>query len=426
MPTQKAVASTTLGQLKQAFDQLRRPDAPLNMTRGLPSPAQVALAEGFLHLPGATPFTPSDGTDWLNYGGLEGLKDVRDLFGPSLLGLPGEQVVVGENSSLALMHEAIGHAWVRGFPGAEPWGKAQKVRFLCPEPGYDRHFAICEYYGIEMVPIALGDSGPDMDEVERLVKQDPTLRGIWCVPKHANPNGAVYSATTVDRLAAMHTAAADFKIIWDNAYAVHDFTPGQPSAPDITALCARAGHADRPLLFASTSKMLIPSAGLAFFGGSPAMVSWWLGCRKYKTIGPDKVNQVRHLLFFKDSATLQAHMGQHGDLLRDKFAAVDRILHNHLAGLDHVSWSTPTGGYFVALTVPAGMAKRVVALAEQANVKMTPAGATHCYGVDVHERCLRIAPSYLSLEEVEAATEVIALAVLLAMGQAEARMDVTP
>jgi DNA-binding transcriptional MocR family regulator len=224
----------------------------------------------------------------------------------------------------------------------------------------------------------------------------------------------------------MATAAGDFKIIWDNAYAVHDFTPGQPSAPDIAALCEQAGHGDRPLLFASTSKMLIPSAGLAFFGASPTMVNWWLGCRKFKTIGPDKVNQVRHLLFFKNSDGLQGHMRQHGDLLRDKFAAVDSILHKHLAGLDQVRWSTPAGGYFIALEVPSGLAKHVVALAEQANVKMTPAGATHCYGVDIHERCLRIAPSYLSLEEVKAATEVIALAVLLAMGQAEARVEVTP
>ncbi|NWA03128.1 aminotransferase class I/II-fold pyridoxal phosphate-dependent enzyme [Pseudomonas gingeri] len=391
----------------------------INMTRGLPSPEQIALSRDFLSLPGTHQFSSQDGQDWLNYGGLQGVREVRDLFGPVMLGLPGEQVAVGENSSLALMHETIGHAWIKGFPGTEPWGKAEKVRFICPEPGYDRHFSICEYYGIEMIPVDLNEHGPDMDAIERLVATDSSIRGMWCVPKHANPNGAIYSKDVVDRLAGMMAAAADFKLFWDNAYAIHDFDEFANPAPDLYAACVRAGNPDRAVMFASTSKMVIPSSGISMIGASPATIRWWLDCRQHKTIGPDKVNQVRHLMFFQTKENLIAHMKGHGQLLGAKFDRVQQVFSRRLEGLPDVSWSRPRGGYFISLLVPAGLAKRVVAIAAQAGVKITPAGATHCHGHDAQERHLRIAPSYLNLAQIDQAAEVIAHSVLLACAEHE-------
>jgi DNA-binding transcriptional MocR family regulator len=388
--------------------------APVNMKRGLPSPEQIELARPFLELPGNQPFASTDGQDWLNYGGMQGLPEVRELFGPLLLGVPAEQVVVGENSSLALMHEAFGHAWVRGFPGHAPWGQAERVKFICPEPGYDRHFAICEYFGIEMLPIPLGPNGPDMDQVEALVASDPTIKGMWCVPRHANPNGAMYSAPVIQRLAYMPTAAPDFHLWWDNAYVVHDFQPGLPPTANILEACTLAGNPARPLLFASTSKMLIPGAGLAFFGACPALVDWWLTCREYKTIGPDKVNQVRHLRFFRTPQGVLEHMAQQGVMLKAKFDAVDSTFRERFAGLPGVTWSTPAGGYFICLQVPDGLARQVVELAREAGVLMTPAGATHTGGHDPRDCTLRIAPSYLELETVKQAAQVIAGAVCLA------------
>ncbi|SDS01238.1 DNA-binding transcriptional regulator, MocR family, contains an aminotransferase domain [Pseudomonas asplenii] len=389
----------------------------INMTRGLPSPEQISLSHDFLSLPGTHQFSSADGQDWLNYGGLQGVKEVRELFGPAMLGLPGEQVAIGENSSLALMHEAIGHAWIRGFAGMQPWGKAEKVRFICPEPGYDRHFSICEYYGIEMIPVALDEQGPDMETVERLVAADPSIRGMWCVPRHANPNGAIYSEEVVNRLAGMPTAASDFKLFWDNAYAVHDFHEAPGQAPDPYAACVRSGNPDRLLMFASTSKMVIPSSGISMIGGSLATLRWWLDCRQYKTIGPDKVNQVRHLMFFRSQENLLAHMKHHGQSLGAKFERVQQVFSRTLTGLPQVSWSRPSGGYFISLLVPEGLAGRVVAIAAEAGVKMTPAGATHCHGHDAHGRHLRIAPSYLSLAQIDQATEIIANSVLLACAE---------
>jgi len=413
-------ALPSLATLRDRHATLSARCEPINMTRGLPSPEQISLTQDFLSLPGTHSFSSADGQDWLNYGGLQGVLEVRALFGPVMLGLPAEQVAIGENSSLALMHEAIGHAWIKGFGGTQPWGKADVVRFICPEPGYDRHFSICDYYGIEMVPVAMTAEGPDMEAVERLVSTDPSIRGMWCVTRHANPNGAIYSTATVNRLATMPTAATDFKLFWDNAYVVHDFIPSSEPRPDVYKACAEAGHADRPILFASTSKMVIPSSGIAMVGGSPNTLNWWLDCRQHKTIGPDKVNQVRHLMFFQTAQNLSAHMQRHGQLLGAKFDRVQQTFTRHLSGVAQVSWSRPLGGYFIALLVPAGLAKRVVAIAAQAGVKMTPAGATHCHGHDAEERHLRIAPSYLSLAQVEQAAEVIANSVLLACAEREA------
>lgn len=409
-----------LEHLGEQHAQLCQRGVQINMTRGLPSHEQLSLSQDFLSLPGTHQFCSADGQDWLNYGGLQGVLEVRALFGPTMLGLPAEQVAIGENSSLALMHEAIGHAWIKGFAGAQPWGKADAVRFICPEPGYDRHFSICEYYGIEMVPVALTEQGPDMREVERLVASDPSIRGMWCVPRHANPSGSIYSEETIQQLARMKTAAPDFKLFWDNAYSVHDFEASAAQPPNLYEACEQAGNGDRVLMFASTSKMVIPSSGIAMMGGSQAMITWWLDCRQHKTIGPDKVNQVRHLMFFQNAQNLTDHMARHGRILGAKFDRVQQVFSQQLDGLQEVSWSRPAGGYFIALQVPPGLAARVVELAGQAGVKMTPAGATHCYGDDKLGRHLRIAPSYLELAQIDQAAHVIAASVLLACAEREA------
>lgn len=385
------------------------------MTRGLPSAEQVALSDGLLHLPGATAFISSEGVDWRNYGGLQGLAEVRALFAPLLLGVPAAQVAVGGNSSLALMHGVVGLAWRKGFPGTAPWRDSQPpVRFLCPVPGYDRHFAICTDHGIELVPVPMNDDGPVMDIVEWHVARDPRVRGMWCVPHHSNPGGCTYSTAVLRRLAAMPAAASDFTIFCDNAYAVHDFPTTPACPPALHHACVAAGHPDRALVFASTSKMTIPGAGIAFIGGSAARMDWWLAGQRACTLGPDKLNQVRHLLFFGSAERLRAHMAAHGALLQERFECVLAVFERLLGNVPDVHWTRPGGGYFITLQVPAGCARQVVRLAAQAGVRLTPAGATHCHGVDPQDSCLRIAPSRLSPLQATAAAEVVAGCVRLA------------
>ena len=387
----------------------------IDMTRGLPSAEQVALSQGLLHLPGDTAFTSAEGVDWRNYGGLQGLVEVRALFAPLLLGVPATQVAVGGNSSLALMHGVIGLAWRKGFPGAAPWRNTQTpVRFLCPVPGYDRHFAICTDYGIELVPVPMNGDGPDMEIVERRVAQDPLIRGMWRVPHHSNPGGCTYSETVLERLAMMPAAAADFTIFCDNAYVVHDFPATPACPPALHRACVAAGNPDRALVFASTSKMTIPGAGMAFIGGSAARMAWWLEAQRARTLGPDKLNQVRHLLFFGDAERVRAHMAAHGALLQARFACVLAVFERLLGNVPDVHWTRPGGGYFITLQVPVGCARRVVSLAAQAGVRLTPAGSTHCHGVDPQDSCLRIAPSCLSPHQATAAAGIVAGCVRLA------------
>ena len=385
------------------------------MTRGLPSTEQVALSHALLRLPGDATFKSAEGVDWLNYGDLQGLAEVRALFAPLLLGVPAAQAAVGGNSSLALMHGVISLAWRKGFPGTAPWGDSKApVRFLCPVPGYDRHFAICIDHGIELVTVPMDHNGPIMDIVEQHVAQDPSIRGMWCVPHHSNPGGCTYSEDVLTRLATMPAAAPDFTIFCDNAYVVHDFptTPARP--PTLHAKCVTAGHPDRTWVFASTSKMTVPGAGIAFIGGSVARLAWWLEGQRACTLGPDKVNQVRHLRFFGNAEGVRAHMAAQGALLQARFACVLAVFERVLDSVPGVRWTRPGGGYFITLQVPAGCARRVVSLAAQAGVRLTPAGATHCHGVDPEDSCLRIAPSRLSLIEATRAAEVVAGCVRLA------------
>ncbi|MBE7440391.1 MAG: aminotransferase class I/II-fold pyridoxal phosphate-dependent enzyme [Spirochaetales bacterium] len=382
----------------------------LDMTRGKPSAEQLDLSLPLLSMPGEKNFRSGDGTDLRNYGGLEGLKEARQLMA-TLLDAPAEQVIIGGNSSLQLMHDTLVRALLFGVPGGTPW--RAPLKFLCPVPGYDRHFALCETLGIEMLPVRLLDNGPDMNQVEDLIR-DPAVKGIWCVPKYGNPTGSVYSREVVERLARMKTAAADFRIFWDNAYALHHlYFPGAIIG-NILELCAQHGHPDRAIVFASTSKISFAGAGLSAMAGSESNVKHALKYMAFQTIGPDKINQWRHVQFFRDGAGLTEHMQKHAHILRPRFAAVERIFAAQLGGKGIARWTAPHGGYFVSLNVFPGTAKRVVALCAGAGVKLTPAGATFPYGKDPEDSNLRIAPTLPPLAEIEDAMKIVCLAVEMA------------
>ena len=399
-------------QLQQEYDAFVELGLKLDLTRGKPCPAQLDLSAALLSLPGGHDYVGEGGVDIRNYGGLQGLVEARRLFA-ELMGAPAEQVVVANNSSLALMHDTIVYALLKGT-GFEPWSKHGEIAFLCPVPGYDRHFRICEDYGIRMIPVPLTDAGPDMDQVERLVAGNPAIKGMWCMPKYSNPTGTVYADATTERLAAMKTAAPDFRLFWDNAYAVHHLTDERVEIANILELCARHGEPNRALVFASTSKITLPGSGLALFASSPANVKWLLERMIPRTIGPDKINQLRHVRFLKEPAAIAALMERHRSVIAPKFQKVQDVFTEKLSDVAGVSWTHPKGGYFISLEVGEGCATRVVGLAKQAGVVLTPAGATHPHGKDPRDRVIRIAPTFPSLAEVAQAAEGVAICVKLA------------
>jgi DNA-binding transcriptional MocR family regulator len=332
------------------------------------------------------------------------------------------QVVVSGNSSLQIMHDTIVRALLHGVPdGPGPWDRLPHVKFVCPTPGYDRHFAICEHHGIEMVSVDMTDEGPDMDQVERLVASDASIKGMWLVPKYSNPTGATCSAAVATRLARMKTAAPDFRLMWDNAYAVHDLYDEGDELVDILTAAAAAGHPNRPLVFVSTSKISFAGAGIAAMAGSPANIADAKRHAAIQTIGPDKVNQLRHARFFGSFAGIKAHMKKHAALLRPKFEAVTRIFETELGGKGMAGWTKPRGGYFVSLDTLDGCASEVVRLAGEAGVKLTGAGATFPYGRDPRDRNIRIAPSLPPLAQVEQAMQVVAACVVLASARVAAK-----
>ncbi|MDP9863695.1 MULTISPECIES: aminotransferase class I/II-fold pyridoxal phosphate-dependent enzyme [Streptosporangium] len=393
------------------YEALVQRGLSLDLTRGKPSGRQLDLASALLTRPGG--HTAADGTDCRNYGGLQGLPELREIFS-GLLQVPAGQLIAAGNSSLSLMHDSIVHALLSGVPGGEGrWVDAPRTAFLCPVPGYDRHFALCERFGIELIPVPMTAEGPDMDVVERLVLEDPQIKGIWAVPKYSNPSGVSYSDETVRRLAAMPTAAPDFRIFWDNAYAVHHLTDTPVEIADLLALCAESGNPDRAFVYGSTSKITFSGGGVAFFGSSPANVAWLLGHMAKGTIGPDKLNQLRHVEFLRDEEGVLEHMRRHRELIRPKFDAVDLILAKELGGTGLASWSSPEGGYFIGLDVLEGCAREVVRRAAGAGIALTPAGATHPYGDDPRDSTIRIAPTYPELEEVELAITGLAICVRL-------------
>ncbi len=398
------------------YDALVAQGLSLDLTRGKPSPEQLDLADELLALP-AGQHRAADGTDARNYGGLHGLPELRAIFSAPLQ-VPASQLLATGNSSLELMHDAIVHALLSTMPGAQgPWTGQDRIAFICPVPGYDRHFALCERFGIEMISVPLTPDGPDMDAVEELVAQDAAIKGIWCVPKYSNPDGTVYSDRVAERLATMPAAAPDFRIFWDNAYAVHHLTSEPAQIADMLSLCAAAGNADRVFVFGSTSKITFAGAGVAFFGASQANLDWLTLCNSKRSIGPDKINQLRHAMFLQDAGGVVKHMVRHRELLAPKFGAVDQILTQQLGGTGLATWSKPRGGYFVSLDVPQGCAARVVTLAKAAGIALTPAGSTHPYGNDPLDRTIRIAPSFPSAADLEKAVLGLTACVRLAAYQ---------
>jgi DNA-binding transcriptional MocR family regulator len=410
------LARPNLDSARADYEALVAQGMKLDLTRGKPSAAQLDLASPMLGLPGEQ-YKAADGTDTRNYQGLQGLRELREIFSDALQ-VPVEQLIAFGNSSLELMHDTLVHALLSPLPGAERrWIDEERVVFLAPVPGYDRHFAASERLGIELVAVPMTPGGPDMDVVERLVADDPSVKGIWCVPKYSNPDGTVYSEETVRRLAAMPTAAPDFRIMWDNAYAVHHLTDTPAEIADLLGLAAEAGNADRVFVFGSTSKITMAGAGVAFLGASPANVAWWLALTGKRTIGPDKTNHLRHVLFLRDAEGVAEHMRRHQEIIAPKFAALERVLTENFADTPGVSWSTPTGGYFVTLTVPDGLASEIVRLAKEAGIALTPAGATHPHGTDPQDSVIRLAPTFPVLDEVEKAMAGVAVCVRLALAE---------
>lgn len=416
LPTADLADYRDLMQLR--YDAFARRGLALDLTRGKPSSDQLDLSNGLLALPGERDHVAIDGTDVRNYGGLQGLPELRALLAP-VFGVPPAQIVLGDNSSLALMHDAIAFALLTGTVGSpRPWAQEPRLAFLCPVPGYDRHFAITADFGFDLIPVPLSADGPDMDMVERLVASDPAVKGMWCVPKYSNPTGAVYSAATTERLAAMPTAAPDFRVMWDDAYAVHHLTAERMETPNLLEACMRHGHPNRAFVFGSTSKVTLGGAGVALFGAAPENVAWYLGRMGKRTIGGDKVNQLRHVRHLRDTAGLLTLMDRHRAIVAPKFASVIDVFDRELAGTGVASWVVPKGGYFISLDVIDGCAAQVVRLAKAGGLALTPAGATHPHGVDPCDRTIRIAPTFPDRAAVATAAEGVAVSVLLATSTA--------
>lgn len=416
----KEIKSFTRDELLARRDALRETYAAycarglqLDMSRGKPCPEQLTLTESMLDSVNAEHGCKTrDGMDVRNYGVPDGIPEARRMFG-DMLGVPAEQVIVGGNSSLNLMYDYLVSAYAKGVMGHPAWCKQESVKFLCPVPGYDRHFAITEFLGIEMLPVAMGESGPDMDAVEALVK-DPAVKGMWCVPMYANPTGITYADETVRRLAALKPAAPDFRIIWDNAYCVHHLTDTPDTLLNIYEEAVRVGNPNLPILFTSTSKISFPGSGISALAASPANLADIRKRMNVQTIGYDKLNMLRHTRFFHNMEHLKQHMCRHAAILRPKFDLVLSILEQRLGGSGVARWSKPNGGYFVSVDLMEGCASRTAELLREAGVVITNAGATYPYGHDPLDSNLRLAPSYPPLEELQTAMELFCLCAELA------------
>ena len=411
--------------LSAAYREMEQQGLHLDLSRGKPSPEQLELSRKMLdEVNSGSVLDSVDGTDCRNYGGLDGIPEAKALLA-GMVGCRPEQVIVGGNSSLTLMFDILSHAMIDGLLGGTPWCQVPDRKFLCPVPGYDRHFAMTEHFGFELVPVPMLPDGPDMNLVERLVREDASIKGIWCVPKYQNPTGVVFSHEVVKRFANLKPAAKDFRIFWDNAYCVHDLYPEEAEPlPDILSLCEQAGSPDLVYEFCSTSKAAFPGAGISGVAASAANLIELRRVWKFATIGPDKLNQLRQARFFRNTAGLTAHMARHADLLRPKFERVEAILKEDLARSGAGSWTEPKGGYFISFNTLPGCAARTVELCKKAGVKFTPAGATWPCGRDPEDRNIRLAPSYASLEEIELAVRLFTICVRLAALESLASMQV--
>ncbi len=401
-----------LASLMQEYKKFQAKELSLDMSRGKPCIEQLDLSMGMMDvLSSSVDLTCEDGTDCRNYGVLSGIHEAKVLIGDMMENHPDNIIIYG-NSSLNVMYDTLSRAFTHGIMGNTPWCKLDEVKFLCPSPGYDRHFAMTEYFGIKMIPVPMTSEGPDMDMVEKLVAEDETIKGIWCVPKYSNPQGYSYSDETVRRFARLKPKASDFRIFWDNAYGVHHlYDDKQDYLIEILAECKRAGNPDLVYKFASTSKITFPGSGIAALATSPNNLEDIQKQLKYATIGHDKVNQLRHVRFFGDIHNLTEHMRKHANILRPKFEAVEEIFEKNLGGLEIGEWTKPRGGYFISFESMEGCAKEIVSRAKKAGVTMTTAGATWPYGKDPKDTNIRVAPTYPSLDDLKLAAELFTLCV---------------
>lgn len=401
--------------LKQQYEDKKALGLRLNMARGKPAPAQLDICNEILDIIGSgSDLNASDGTDTRNYGCMEGIPEARQLMA-DIMGTRPENVIVYGNSSLSIMYDTVSRSYTHGVCQSTPWCRLDKVKWLCPAPGYDRHFAITQHFGIEMIVIPMTPDGPDMDMVEQYVNNDETVKGIWCVPKYSNPQGYVYSDETVRRFAALKPAASDFRIYWDNAYAVHHlYDDNQAELLDIISECEKAGNPDMVYEFASTSKISFAGSGIAALASSAANLEDIKKTMTIQTIGYDKVNQLRHVRYYKDINGIKEHMRKYAEVIRPKFEAALDILEKELSGLGVGSWIKPYGGYFISFDALEGCAQKIVAMCKDAGLIMTGAGATFPYGKDPKDSNIRIAPSFPTVEEMVQAAELFALCVKLA------------
>ncbi len=399
-------------ELRTVYKEFQGRDLQLNMSRGKPSQEQLDLSAGIMDVMSSdSDLICDDGTDCRNYGVLTGIPEAKELIGDMMEVNPNNIIIYG-NSSLNVMFDSISRSMTHGVMGSTPWCKLDKVKFLCPVPGYDRHFAITEYFGIEMINVPMTDNGPDMDLVERLVAEDESIKGIWCVPKYSNPTGNSYSDETVRRFARLKPAALDFRIYWDNAYGIHHlYDHDQDHLIEILAECKRAGNPDMVYKFSSTSKITFSGSGIASIAASLNNLEDIEKQLRVQTIGHDKINQLRHVRYFGDIHGMVEHMRKHADILRPKFEAVNAILNRELGGLGIGTWTNPKGGYFVSFDSMEGCAKRIVARCKKAGLVMTNAGATYPYGKDPYDRNIRIAPSFPPLDDLILAIHLFALCV---------------
>lgn len=402
----------TQSDLQKRYEDLQAAGLTLDLTRGKPSPEQLDLSNELLALPG-TEFRDSTGTDCRNYGGgVAGLPQLREIFG-ELLAVDPDNLIAFGNSSLEIMHDlVVGGLFTGTVDSKQPWGRGP-VKFLCPAPGYDRHFAIAERYGIQMIAVPMLPNGPDVDACAALTSEDPAIKGMWAVPTYSNPTGTTYDEDVTRALLEM-PAADDFRIFWDNAYAVHTLVEAPPKPLPVVEMAAEAGNPNRVYVLGSTSKITFAGAGVAFFGSSKANIDWFADQLAVKTIGPDKINQLRHVKFFGDADGVRAHMARHREILAPKFRLVLDILDERLGASKVASWSEPEGGYFISLDVIDGTARRTIDLAKQAGISLTAAGSTYPYKNDPYDRNIRLAPTFPSTDDLQVAMDGVATCVLLA------------
>lgn len=400
--------------LNKEYAEAKAKGLALDMSRGKPSAKQLDVSLGLLDtINSSSDLKALDGTDCRNYGVLDGIPEAKKLMA-DMMGTTPDHVIVYGNASLNIMYDQISRAYTHGILGNTPWCKLDKVKFLCPVPGYDRHFAITERFGIEMINIPMSESGPDMGMVEEYVSKDASVKGIWCVPKYSNPQGYTYSEETVKRMAALKPAAEDFRIFWDNAYVIHDlYDDNKDEIADIISECEKAGNPDMVFEFASTSKVSFPGSGIAALATSANNIADIKKQLTIQTIGHDKLNQLRHVRFFKDINGLKEHMRKHAEFMRPKFEAVESVLEEEIGGLGIGSWTEPKGGYFISFEAMDGCAKAIVAKCKEAGVKLTGAGATFPYGKDPKDSNIRIAPSFPTPEEMKQAADLFVLCVKL-------------